>query len=86
MHNINTNQPSIVCQPISLALMLEAEVQSFIALIFGCAQVLQSLVFAHRLPLSVTLSVPPYIVDFGEEVQNNVHAVDGKQLPVAPPV
>ena len=62
--------------------MLKAEVQSLVALVLGGGQVVQSLVLGHGIPLASLLLVAEDIVRLGQDVQHNVHADNGEQLPV----
>lgn len=64
-------------------LVLESEVESLIALVGRGSKILQALFLGHGAPFLVSLLVPIHIVRLHEEVNDNVHAENCEQLPVA---
>ena len=62
--------------------MLEAEVQSLVPFIRGRGEVFHPLFLVHLTPLLFPLLVAGHIIGLNQEVQNNVHTVDGEQLAV----
>lgn len=59
-------------------LVLEAEVQSLIPFICGRGEVFHSLILVHLTPLLCPLLIAGHIVGLNQEVQDNVHTVDGE--------
>lgn len=64
----------------------KSEVQSFVALIFCCAQVMVFLLGAHSIPNFFTCLVSPCIVDLDEDSEHDVPCHNCKKNLVSPSV
>ena len=63
--------------------MLEPEVQSLVAQVRGCGEVLHPLLGGHGTPFRVSLLVPVDIICLHQAVQHNVHGEYAEQLLVS---
>lgn len=57
-------------------LLVEAEVQPLVALVCRLGQIFQPLLFTESLPHLVLLLVPPHVVAFDPEIEENVQAAN----------
>lgn len=63
--------------------MHKLEIQPLVALVFGGCQVLLALLRSHGIPLLRLALVAPDVIGFCQEVQGDVHDVDGQKCAVA---
>ena len=63
--------------------MCEPEVESPITLVSSGIKIINLLLFSHRIPLSVSVSISKDIVHLGKEVQHYVATCDPEQVSVA---